>query len=89
MAWQEFVLLCGSLLANMALVPTLRDSTARVPMRTSATTAAILTVQTTMFVSLGLVTTAVGTAIGTVCWLGIFALRSELRDSGLPQIIHQ
>jgi hypothetical protein len=80
MAWQEFVILAGSLLANAALLPTIMDSSARVPIRTSGTTASILVVQTAMFVSLGLVTTAIGTAIGTVGWVAILALRSELRE---------
>ena len=81
MAWEELVILCGSLIANAALIPTIRDPTANVPFRTSAMTASILVVQTTMFLSLGLLTTAVGTAIGTTCWMSILFVRSEWRFS--------
>lgn len=79
MAWEELVILCGSLVANAALIPTIRDPTASVPFRTSAMTASILVVQTSMFLSLGLFTTAVGTAVGTTCWVLILFVRSDWR----------
>ena len=81
MLWEELVILCGSLIANAALIPTIRDPAANVPFRTSAMTASILVVQTAMFLSLGLFTTAVGTAIGTTCWGLILFVRSDWRFS--------
>ena len=81
MSWEEVVILCGSLIANAALIPTIRDPAANVPFRTSAMTASILVVQTTMFLSLGLLTTAAGTAVGTACWGLILFVRSDWRFS--------
>lgn len=81
MSWEEVVILCGSLVANAALIPTIRDPTANVPFRTSAMTASILVVQTAMFLSLGLLTTAAGTAVGTACWALILFVRSDWRFS--------
>lgn len=81
MVWQELVILAGSLIANAALIPTIRDPTSKVAFRTSALTAGILSVQTTMFVSMGLTTTAIGNAIGVCLWSLILFLRTEWRFS--------
>jgi hypothetical protein len=84
--WQDLVFLVGSALSIVTLAPTLRDSTARVPLATTAPSATLAIVYATTFFTLGMTFSAVGSIIIGLMWSLIGFLRSPHRFNRLaPQ----
>ena len=74
--WQDFVFLAGSMLSLFFLVPTLRDSMARVPLGTTAPSAAIGFIYGATFLSLGMTFSGFGAIATGLMWTAIASLRS-------------
>lgn len=74
MIWQDLVFMIGSSLSIVFLAPTLRDSTANVPVATSAPSMIIGGVYAFTFASLGMTFSAVGALSTCVMWtlIGFF-----------------
>lgn len=72
--WQEYVVLAGSIIITLTLVPTVLDDDAHVPLSTSVPSVVVLLAQTWAFTSMGLLYTAAGTALGLTLW-SLIALR--------------
>lgn len=72
--WQEYVVLAGSIVITLTLVPTVLDDDAHVPLSTSVPSVVVLLAQTWAFTSMGLLYTAVGTGLGLALW-SLIALR--------------
>lgn len=79
--WQEFVFLAGSFAT--ALAPTLRRRTSRVPLGTSFSSAALRFAYVAAFLSLEMVSSAVGVFVVGVTWSLVAVLR---RPSGNPTV---
>lgn len=84
MKWQEVVFLGGSIVIMLSLVPTLRDEDATVPLRTSVPSVVVLFCQTLAFTSLGMISSAAGTAMGFGLWTLIARYKSP-DDSVIPE----
>ncbi len=66
--WQDIVILIGSIVAIISLVPTLLDDDASVPLTTSVPTVFVLSGQSVAFHSLGLTGSTAGAVAGLVLW---------------------
>ncbi|WP_224333809.1 hypothetical protein [Haloprofundus halobius] len=76
MMWQDLIFLAGSVFSLLVLVPTVRDSTASIPLGTSLPSASLGVVYGTTFLSLGMTMSAVGSLLTCVMWGVIATLRS-------------
>ena len=76
MAWQDLVFLGGSLLTVVALLPTLRDLDARIPLATSVPKFALAVIYTGAFYSLGMTFSAIGLLGTAVMWSLVVRYRS-------------
>ncbi|MCU4972118.1 hypothetical protein OB955_05145 [Halobacteria archaeon AArc-m2/3/4] len=74
--WQDFVFLIGSSLSIVFLAPTLRDSSARVPLGTSLPSMGIGAVYAFTFASLGMTFSAMGSLSAATMWSLIALYRS-------------
>lgn len=66
--WQDTVILAGSIVAIVSLLPTLFDEDATVPKSTSVPTLAVLSAQSVAFYTMGLLGSAAGAGAGLVVW---------------------
>lgn len=66
--WQEYVVLAGSIVITLTLIPTVLDEDAHVPLSTSVPSVVVLLAQTWAFTSMGLLYTAAGTGLGLTLW---------------------
>ena len=76
MMWQDLVFMAGSSLSIVFLAPTLRDSSARVPLGTSLPSMGIGLVYATTFFTLGMRFSAVGALAAGTMWSLIALFRS-------------
>lgn len=76
MIWQDFVFMIGSSLSIACLTPTLRDTTARIPLATSFPSMAIGSVYAFTFMTLGMTFSAVGALATCVMWTLISFFRA-------------
>lgn len=76
MSWQDLVFLGGSLLTIVALLPTLRDLDARIPLATSVPKFALAVIYTGTFYSLGMTLSAIGLLGTAVMWSLVVRYRS-------------
>ncbi|MGM0386949.1 MAG: hypothetical protein ACQEP0_00260 [Natrinema limicola] len=76
MMWQDLVFMLGSSLSIVFLAPTLRDSSARVPLGTSLPSMGIGFVYATTFFTLGMSFSAVGALAAGTMWSLIALFRS-------------
>ncbi|MBZ6494962.1 hypothetical protein [Natrinema longum] len=76
MMWQDFVFMVGSGLSIVFLAPTLRDSSARVPLGTSLPSMGIGFVYGLTFVTLGMRFSAAGAVAAGTMWSLIALFRS-------------
>ncbi len=76
MTWQDAVFLSGSLLSVLVLLPTLRDSTAKVPLGTALPSALLSVVYGSTFLSLGMTLSGVGSFLICCTWALIAHRRS-------------
>ncbi|ELZ19118.1 hypothetical protein C476_12983 [Natrinema limicola JCM 13563] len=76
MMWQDLVFMIGSSLSIVFLAPTLRDSSARVPLGTSLPSMGIGLVYATTFFTLGMSFSAVGALAAGTMWSLIALFRS-------------
>src|SRR6056297_3472733 len=76
MMWQDLVFMIGSSLSIVFLAPTLRDSSARVPLGTSLPSMGIGFVYATTFFTLGMSFSAVGALAAGTMWSLIALFRS-------------
>lgn len=81
--WQELVFFVGSLATALALAPTLRDRTSRVPLGTSVLSAALRFAYVVSFLSLEMVWSAVGVLVVGATWSLVAVLR---RPGGTPNV---
>lgn len=69
-SWQDVVLSIGSILFTIALLPTLRDKKASLPVTTSLLTASVLSSYLIVYISLGLWFAAIcGCSVALAWWL--------------------
>ena len=80
MMWQDAVFLLGSVFSIAVLAPTLRDSTARVPLGTSAPSALIGLIYGATFLSMGMAFSGAGSALAGLMWSLIAFLRAPESD---------
>ncbi|QSW98577.1 hypothetical protein [Haloterrigena alkaliphila] len=85
MSWQDLVFLCGSLLTVVALLPTLRNANARIPLGTSVPKLTLAVVYTATFHSLGMTFSAVGLLGTAVAWSLVAYYRSPSGRLSLPR----
>lgn len=78
--WQEYIITAVTLALTLSIIPTLRDSHARIPLQTSGLTALGLLVKAVMFGSLEMTLPAVGAGFGCVMWALLAYLRSGVRE---------
>lgn len=76
MMWQDLVFMIGSSLSIVFLAPTLRDSSARVPLGTSLPSMGIGFVYATTFFTLGMSFSAAGALAAGTMWSLIALFRS-------------
>ncbi|MFA9416089.1 hypothetical protein [Natrinema sp. HArc-T2] len=76
MMWQDLVFMAGSSLSIVFLAPTLRDSSARVPLGTSLPSMGIGFVYATTFFTLGMTFSAAGALAAGTMWSLIALFRS-------------
>ncbi|OAQ53018.1 hypothetical protein HTG_09310 [Natrinema mahii] len=76
MMWQDLVFMLGSGLSIVFLAPTLRDSSARVPLGTSLPSMGIGFVYATTFFTLGMTFSALGAFAAGTMWSLIALFRS-------------
>ncbi|ELY65741.1 hypothetical protein [Natrinema versiforme] len=76
MMWQDFVFMLGSGLSIVFLAPTLRDSSARVPLGTSLPSMGIGFVYSVTFFTLGMTFSAAGAFAAGSMWSMIALFRS-------------
>ncbi|AGB30039.1 hypothetical protein Natpe_0093 [Natrinema pellirubrum DSM 15624] len=76
MMWQDLVFMLGSGLSIVFLAPTLRDSSARVPLGTSLPSMGIGFVYATTFFTLGMTFSAMGAFAAGTMWSLIALFRS-------------
>ncbi|NUC72400.1 hypothetical protein HTZ84_08765 [Haloterrigena sp. SYSU A558-1] len=76
MSWHDLVFLGGSLLTVVALLPTLRDLDARIPLATSVPKFALAVIYTGTFYSLGMTFSAIGLLGTAVMWSLVVRYRS-------------
>lgn len=76
MMWQDVVFLAGSISSLLVLVPTLRDSMAKVPLGTSLPSAALGVVYGVAFLSLDMLLSTGGALLTGVTWGLVAVLRS-------------
>ena len=76
MMWQDLVFMAGSTLSIVFLAPTLRDSSARVPLGTSLPSMGIGLVYATTFFTLGMSFSALGAFMAGTMWSLIALFRS-------------
>ena len=81
MAWQDLVFLGGSLLTVVALLPTLRDLDARIPLETSFPKFALAVIYTGTFYTLGMTLSAAGLLATAVAWALVARYRSPVGRS--------
>jgi hypothetical protein len=74
--WQDMVFLVGGIVGAVILLPTLIDSEARVPRRSSVPTMVLLATYTVTFYTLGMNLASFGAVLGTLVWAGIAVLRA-------------
>ncbi len=74
--WQDYLLLFGTLLISVVMVPTLLDPDAVVPRLTSVPGAIAVGLFVVAFASLELWLTAVANAVSLVLWLAVAAFRA-------------
>ncbi|SNZ11691.1 hypothetical protein SAMN06269185_1375 [Natronoarchaeum philippinense] len=74
--WQDFVFMAGSSLSVLFLAPTIRDTSARVPLATSLPSMLVGGVYSMTFLTLGMTFSALGAAATCTMWTLIAALRS-------------
>nr|WP_304447653.1 hypothetical protein [Halomarina sp. PSRA2] len=84
MIWQDLVFLCGSTLSIVTLAPTLRDTTSRIPLATTAPSAVLGVVYAVTFFTLGMSFSAVGSLVAGAMWTLIGAFRSPHRFNDAP-----
>lgn len=80
MMWQDLIFLAGSVFSIVVLTPTLRDSTARVPLGTSLPSALIGMIYGATFLSMSMSFSAAGSLLAGVMWSFIAYLRSPSAD---------
>lgn len=76
MLWQDIIFMLGSGFSVFVLMPTLRDSTARIPWGTSLPSVGIGLVYASTFYSLGMILSAVGAIAAATMWSLIAAFRN-------------
>lgn len=76
MIWQEMIFLAGSMSSLFVLVPTLRDSSAHIPLGTSLPSALIGIIYGICFFTMGMTFSAGGAVITGILWSAIAAVRS-------------
>ena len=76
MMWQDLVFMLGSALSIVFLAPTLRDSSANVPLGTSLPSMGIGVVYGATFASLGMTFSSVGALAAGTMWALIAVVRS-------------
>lgn len=81
MMWQDGIFLFGSVFSLLVLVPTLRDSTANIPLGTTLPSASLALVYGTTFFSLGMTLSATGSFLMGLTWSLVAFLRSPHRYS--------
>lgn len=74
--WQDIVILAGSIVAIASLFPTLFDSDASVPHKTSIPTLLVLSSQSVAFYTMDLMGSAAGAVAGFVVWTLIAYFKS-------------
>lgn len=87
MMWQDLVFMVGSSLSIVFLVPTLRDTAARVPLATSAPSMIIGSVYAFTFGTLGMTFSAAGAFATCVMWTLISFFRAPESPYNRPHAV--
>ncbi|NGM68494.1 hypothetical protein G6M89_05625 [Natronolimnobius sp. AArcel1] len=82
--WQDLVFLAGSALSIVFLAPTIRNSTARIPLGSSVPSMTIGTVYAVTYGTLGMTFSAVGSLGVAIMWALIVSYRAPRPETG-PQ----
>lgn len=84
MMWQDLVFLAGSALSIVFLAPTIRDSTARIPLGSSVPSMTIGAVYAITYGTLGMTFSAIGSLGVAIMWSLIVSYRAPRPETG-PQ----
>lgn len=77
MIWQDVVFAVGAVVFAAALIPTLRDRDARVPLKTSMLTGSVLLIYAATQATLGFWFATLSTAANGLMWLAIAKWRRD------------
>ena len=88
MMWQDFVFLAGSVLSIVFLAPTIRDSSARIPLGSSFPSMAIGGIYSFTYATMGMTFSSLGSAGVAIMWSLIVCYRAPSPHSGPRNIVH-
>lgn len=86
MHWQDYVLTLGSIVFVIALIPSVRNKTAKPAISTSLTTSVVLFVFVLVYLTLALWSTAFTTSLSAITWLVLAIQRHRLDQATLTKI---
>ncbi|MXV61535.1 hypothetical protein GS429_05535 [Natronorubrum sp. JWXQ-INN-674] len=85
--WQDFVFLAGSVLSIVFLAPTVRDSSARIPLGSSFPSMAIGAIYSFTYATMGMRFSALGSAGVAAMWTLIVCYRAPGPQTGPKNIV--
>ncbi len=87
MMWQDFVFLAGSVLSIVFLAPTVRDSSARIPLGSSVPSMTIGAVYSFTYSTMGMTFSSLGAAGVAIMWSLIVCYRAPGARTGPANIV--